>query len=106
MVNHYSLPIISDIPLLFDKNGFYPVQTEFCPAQTGFYPAQIGFHPAQTGFIQKSSVITDYNVNISVRSYFSYNRTKVLTPTTTTTTYTLLGPRCFATRGQKLQQLQ
>ena len=53
MVNHFSLPIISDIPLLFDKHGFYPVQTGFYPTQTGFYPAQTGFYPAQIGFIRK-----------------------------------------------------
>ena len=96
MVNHFSLPIISDITLLFDKNGFYPVQT-------GFYPTQTGFYPAQTGFIRYSSVITDYTVNITVISYLSYYRTKVPTPTPTTT-YTLLGPRCFATRGQKVHR--
>ena len=98
MVNHFSLPIISDITLLFDKNGFYPVQT-------GFYPTQTGFYPAQTGFIRYSSVITDYTVNITVISYFNYylgNVPRSPTTTTTTTTYILLGPRCFATRGQKV----
>ena len=95
MVNHFSLPIISDITLLFDKNGFYPVQT-------GFYPTQTGFYPAQTGFIRYSSVITDYTVNITVISYFNYYLGNVpRTATTPTTTAIFLGPRCFATRGQK-----
>jgi len=43
LVNHFSLPILSDIPV---QSGFYP-------AQTGFYPTQTGFYPAQTGFIRK-----------------------------------------------------
>ena len=98
LVNDFSLPIISDIPLLFEKTGFYP-------AQTGFYPIQTGFYPAQTGFIRYSFIITDCAVNITVISYFSYSRTKVprrRRTTTTTTTYTFLWPRCFATRGQKI----
>ena len=50
---------------------------------------------------------TDITTNVTIISYFSYSMTKVTTTTTaTTTTIIFLGPRCFATRGQKegLQQ--
>ena len=60
MVIHFSLPIISDIPLLFDKHGFYPVQTGFYPTQTGFYPAQpvLSENIVETTFI---TVISDFS---------------------------------------------
>ena len=45
---------------------------------------------------------TDITTNVTIISYFSYSMTKVTTTTTaTTTTIIFLGPRCFATRGQK-----
>ena len=76
------------------QNGYYSVQT-------GFYPVQTGFHPVQTGCIRYFFIQTDYTVNITVISYFSGYLSKGWRRRRTTTTYTLLWPRCFATRGQK-----
>ena len=56
------------------------------------------FYTIQTDFLRNCSIETDYIGNITIISYFRYSLTKVPTPTT----IILLGPRCFATRGQKL----
>ena len=79
---------------------FHLIQTDFIWCKPILSDAN-RFYPTQTDFIRKSTNQTDYITNISFISYFSYSRTKVTT-TTPTTTITLLGPRCFATRGQKV----
>ena len=68
-------------PALSDTNRLYRIQTD----------------TSWSKLIQ-TDTITDYITNISFIGDFSYSRTKV---PRTTTTYILLGPRCFATRGQK-----
>ena len=77
------------------------MQTDFIRYKPILSDANL-FYPTQTDFIRKSSIQTDFTTNITIISYFSYYRTKVTTATTTATTNILLGPRCFATRGQKV----
>ena len=83
-----------------DTNRFYPIQTDFIRYKLILSDTN-RFYPIQTDFILVSSIQTDCTTNITIRSDFSYSRTKVPRPPTTTTTDTLLGPRCSATRGQK-----
>ena len=85
-------PILPKIPLfkpiLFDTNRLYPIQP-ILPDTNRFYPI----------FLYSIRLCS----NTAIISYFSYYLGKGWR-TTTPTTIILLGPRCFATRGQKYKR--